>query len=219
MRLKSTKFMSKLDNKVFYALLDKAKTDFKRRMEGEFFTPLSFAQKGLDYLENTVGKQWWKQGYRLWDMAAGTGNLSYYLPAEAYEYLYLSSLHHEDVDYCKTIFPAATCFQYDYLNDDVELLKSELKNSVSKFLVIIGIDIFDFRKQPQMCFFSAKFVFYAEQKLRKQLPTDFAQIGTVHKRPNFGIADIFFAIAFCPRYLCRRKRRIHQNDPFYFRIG
>ena len=103
---------------------DRINDDFKRRMEGEFFTPLNFAQKGLDYLEKTVGKQWWKQGYRLWDMAAGTGNLSYYLPAEAYEYLYLSSLHHEDVDYCKTIFPAATCFQYDYLNDYVELLNT-----------------------------------------------------------------------------------------------
>ena len=105
--------------------VDRINDDFKRRFEGEFFTPLPFAKKGLEYIEKTIGKQWWKKGYKLWDMAAGTGNLEYHLPAEAYEHLYLSSLHPDDVDYCKTVFPAATCFQYDYLNDDIEHLKTK----------------------------------------------------------------------------------------------
>ena len=55
-------------------------------------------------------------------MAAGTGNLELNIPAESYHNLYLSTLHHEEVDYLERIFHGATCFQYDYLNDDVDLL-------------------------------------------------------------------------------------------------
>jgi hypothetical protein len=51
---------------------------------------------------------------------AGTGNLEWFLPADAYKSIYLSTLHHEDVQHCRRVFPGATVFQYDYLNDDVE---------------------------------------------------------------------------------------------------
>jgi hypothetical protein len=53
-------------------------------------------------------------------MAAGTGNLEYNLPAESYKYMYLSTLHAGEADHLKKVFPGATCFQYDYLNDDIE---------------------------------------------------------------------------------------------------
>jgi hypothetical protein len=55
-------------------------------------------------------------------MAAGTGNLEYHLPAESYQYLYMSTLHASEADHLQKVFPNATCFQYDYLNDDVEYL-------------------------------------------------------------------------------------------------
>ncbi|MCL2755387.1 MAG: hypothetical protein FWD35_06710, partial [Oscillospiraceae bacterium] len=55
-------------------------------------------------------------------MAAGTGNLEYYLPEEALPYCYISTLLADDANYCKQIFPKSTVFQYDYLNDDVALL-------------------------------------------------------------------------------------------------
>ncbi len=102
------------------AKIDRLTDDTMRRFHGEFFTPIQFAQKGLDYLEKTLGKAWWKSGnYRLWDMAAGTGNLEYYLPTEALPYCYLSTLYKEDAEHCLRLFPAANIFQYDYLNDDV----------------------------------------------------------------------------------------------------
>lgn len=91
-----------------------------RRFNGEFFTPLEFAKKGLEYIEKTIGKEWWKKGYKLWDMAAGTGNLQYHLPYEAWEHCHLSSLQPEDIEHLKKLFPEANVFQYDYLNDDVE---------------------------------------------------------------------------------------------------
>lgn len=104
-----------------HAKLDRLTDDSQRRFEGEFFTPLRFAKKAIHYLNEVLGKDWFRTGkYRIWDMAAGTGNLEYHLPAEAYKYLYLSTLHRSDADHLGKVFPDATCFQYDYLNDDVE---------------------------------------------------------------------------------------------------
>lgn len=96
----------------------------RRRFTGEFFTPIDFAKKAVDYLSKTLGKDWYKKGnYRLWDMAAGTGNLEFALPAEVLQYCYISTLLEDDAAYCKRIYPDATVFQYDYLNDDVAFLE------------------------------------------------------------------------------------------------
>jgi len=99
-----------------------------RRFTGEFFTPIGFAEKAIEYLARTVGAEWYKTGkFRLWDMAAGTGNLEFALPYEALKYCYISTLLEDDADYCKKIFPDATVFQYDYLNDDAEFFKNEMQ--------------------------------------------------------------------------------------------
>ena len=102
------------------AKVDRLTDDPIRRFTGEFFTPVAFARKAHSYLEKVIGPKWWTKGYRLWDMAAGTGNLEWFLPADAYKSIYLSTLAHEDVQHCQRVFPGATVFQYDYLNDDVE---------------------------------------------------------------------------------------------------
>ena len=105
------------------AKLDRLTDESTRRFEGEFYTPLIFAKKALHYFEDVLGKKWYKSGkFRIWDMAGGTGNLEWHLPAEAYKYLYISTLHSSEVDHNKKVFPEATCFQYDYLNDDIEYL-------------------------------------------------------------------------------------------------
>lgn len=102
------------------AKIDRLTDEAMRRFHGEFFTPVSFAKKGLEYVEKTVGHQWWKRGnVRLWDMAAGTGNLEYHLPTEALQYTYLSTLYKEDAEHLGKLFPTSTIFQYDYLNDDI----------------------------------------------------------------------------------------------------
>ena len=106
---------------------DRLTEDFRRRFTGEFYTPVDFAEKGLAYLERTVGKEWWKSGeYRFWDMAAGTGNLEFSLPSSALPYCYISTLEAEDAKYCQKIFPSATCFQYDYLADDIPALAGQM---------------------------------------------------------------------------------------------
>ncbi len=104
---------------------DRLSDETVRRFEGEFYTPIHFAQKAINYLDAVIGgdaKQidWDSGKYRLWDMACGTGNLEYYLPSKAYKYCYMSTLHSEDVIFCNGMFHEATVFQYDYLNDDID---------------------------------------------------------------------------------------------------
>lgn len=102
------------------AKIDRLTAEVDRRKHGEFFTPLRFASKALDYIERSLGARWWQDAnVRLWDMAAGTGNLQYHLPAAAWPKVYLSTLYREDVEHCERLFPTAAVFQYDYLNDDV----------------------------------------------------------------------------------------------------
>ncbi len=139
------------------AKIDRLTDETMRRFHGEFFTPVAFARKALDYIERTCGKEWWKTGeYRLWDMAAGTGNLEYHLPADALPHCYLSSLYKEDVEHCQRLFPDAHNFQYDYLNDDIgnlfldnalgfnltwklpQPLRDDLQNPKLKWVVLIN---------------------------------------------------------------------------------
>lgn len=108
--------------------MDRLSEDYRRRFTGEFYTPIEFADKAFTYILRTVGPERWKNGkWRIWDMAAGTGNLEFMLPSSMLPYCYLSTLLEDDAAYCKRIFPAATVFQYDYLNDDAYLVKEQGK--------------------------------------------------------------------------------------------
>lgn len=128
------------DSRIIYAIrqkIDRLSEDFNRRFTGEFYTPIPFASKAFEYIEKVVGKNWWESGeYRLWDMAAGTGNLEFCIPSNALQYCYVSTLLEDDANYCRRIFPGATVFQYDYLNDDIN--------------VLINKDLFGMGVQPKM---------------------------------------------------------------------
>ena len=119
------------DEKTIFAIrrkIDRLSEDFARRFEGEFYTPIPFAAKAYEYILKTIGKGRLESGnYRIWDMAAGSGNLEFTLPGAALPYTYISTLNEDDANYCRRIFPSAEVFQYDYLNDDAELLERSLK--------------------------------------------------------------------------------------------
>lgn len=102
-----------------------------RRFTGEFFTPIAFADKAFDYLTRSVGGWWKSDNFRLWDMAAGTGNLEYNFPGDALKFCYISTLLDDDADYCKKLFPTATVFQYDFLNDDDSKLPKNLRDDLA----------------------------------------------------------------------------------------
>lgn len=102
-----------------------------RRRTGEFYTPLDFAEIAFDYLMQTAD---FDKNYRIWDMAAGTGNLEFAilkLKPDAIKYCYMSTLIADEADYCKQIFSDATVFQYDYLNDGAEKLSKKLRDDLN----------------------------------------------------------------------------------------
>ena len=87
------------------AKVDRLTDEPIRRFTGEFFTPVAFARKAHSYLEKVISAKWWTKDYRLWDMAAGTGNLEWFLPADAYKSIYLSTLYHGGRAALQTSFP------------------------------------------------------------------------------------------------------------------
>ena len=122
--------------------MDRMTEENLRRRTGEFYTPIQFADKAFEYLTRTVGEWWLDDNFRLWDMAAGTGNLEFNFPQEILKKCYISTLIQDDADYCKRIFPDATVFQYDYLNDSAdklpENLRGDLENPNIKWIIYIN---------------------------------------------------------------------------------
>lgn len=124
----------------------------KKRYLGEFYTSFAFAKKSLEFINKEINIEELKSGkYRIWDMACGKGNLEFYLDESVYKYLYMSTIDNKDIEYCKTNFKNACIFQYDYLNDDIELkekifnykkipnkLKSDLENKELNWLIFIN---------------------------------------------------------------------------------
>ncbi len=123
--------------------MDRITEENLRRRTGEFYTPQPFADKAFDYLKRTLGEWWKDKNFRLWDMAAGTGNLEFNFPPEVLKHCYISTLLQDDADYCKSFFrEAAAVFQYDFLNDDEnklpENLRADLNNPEIKWIVYIN---------------------------------------------------------------------------------
>lgn len=91
--------------------------DTERRFSGDFWTPPRWVDKAHEYIEAALGEDW-KQDYVVVDPACGTLNLTRdYLFGE----LYSSTLFQEELDIASDYNPEATKFQYDFLNDDMEL--------------------------------------------------------------------------------------------------
>ena len=99
-----------------------------RRFTGEFYTPIDFAKKAFDYLTRTVN---FGSNFRIWDMAAGTGNLEFAIPPDAIKFCYISTLIEDEAKYCKQIFSDATVFQYDFLNDGEDKLPQNLRDDLN----------------------------------------------------------------------------------------
>lgn len=86
----------------------------KSRSDGEFYTPEIWCAEGRKYLQNMLKDKWGK--VNVWDASCGTGNLmktANYPPDK----LFLSSLMAEDIEVVKALYPGATCFQLDFLNN------------------------------------------------------------------------------------------------------
>lgn len=90
----------------------------ERSFKGAYYTPLHVVDKAYDKLSETLGKNWQKD-YIVWDMCCGVGNLE--VKHSNHRNIYMSTLDQADVDVMQATKTcvAATRFQYDYLNDDI----------------------------------------------------------------------------------------------------
>ena len=91
----------------------------ERSFKGAYYTPLKVVDKAYDLLAKTLGKNW-QQNYIVWDMCCGVGNLE--VKHSNHRNIYMSTLDQADIDVMKAsrTCVAATHFQYDYLNDDID---------------------------------------------------------------------------------------------------
>ena len=91
----------------------------ERSFKGAYYTPLNVVDKAYDKLVETLGNNW-QQNYIVWDMCCGVGNLE--VKHSNPRNIYMSTLDNADVDVMKATKTcvAATRFQYDYLNDDID---------------------------------------------------------------------------------------------------
>lgn len=91
----------------------------ERSFKGAYYTPLKVVDKAYDKLAETLGKNWQKN-YIVWDMCCGVGNLE--VKHSNHRNIFMSTLDQADIDVMKAsrTCVAATHFQYDYLNDDID---------------------------------------------------------------------------------------------------
>lgn len=91
----------------------------ERSFKGAYYTPLHVVDKAYDKLAEALGKNW-QRNYIVWDMCCGVGNLE--VKHSNHRNIFMSTLDKADIDVMKASLTcvAATHFQYDYLNDDVD---------------------------------------------------------------------------------------------------
>lgn len=91
----------------------------ERSFKGAYYTPLNVVDKAYDKLTEALGKNWQKN-YIVWDMCCGVGNLE--VKHSNPRNIFMSTLDEADVNVMRATKTcvAATRFQYDYLNDDID---------------------------------------------------------------------------------------------------
>ena len=90
----------------------------ERMFKGAYYTPLATVDKAYDELTEVLGSNW-QRNYLVWDMCCGVGNLE--VKHGNPRNVFMSTLDAADLAMMASTktCPAATKFQYDYLNDDI----------------------------------------------------------------------------------------------------
>lgn len=99
------------------AIADQLIEEVKRRFHGDFWTPTIWANRAVEMISHDLGDDW-RDKYVVWDPAAGTKNLT---RDYRFRKLFTSTLHQAEIDMSRQYNKEATSFQYDFLNDDVDV--------------------------------------------------------------------------------------------------
>lgn len=109
------------EKEVFTSISDRLIEDTIRRFKGEFYTPTTWVDEAHLMISKQLGENW-KEDYVVWDCAWGTGNLT---RDYRFKKLYCSTLNDSDLDIGRKYNVEASKFQYDFLNDDIELISGQ----------------------------------------------------------------------------------------------
>ena len=109
-----------IEEKDLTAVQDQLIEDLSRRRKGNFYTPSIWVDEAHKLMDKNLGPNWRKESI-VWDCAWGTGNLT--RDKNDFQHLYCSTLYDGDIKTGQKYNPFATKFQYDFLNDDVELFE------------------------------------------------------------------------------------------------
>ncbi|MBO4855367.1 hypothetical protein J5500_03125 [Candidatus Saccharibacteria bacterium] len=99
------------------AIADRLIEEIKRRFHGDFWTPTIWADEAIKMMDRDLGEGW-RDEYVIWDCAAGTKNLT---RDYKFKHLFTSTLHQAEIDMSTQYNPGSTSFQYDFLNDDIDV--------------------------------------------------------------------------------------------------
>ena len=101
----------------FNSIADRLLEETERRKDGAFFTPSAWADRAIQMIDENLGDEW-KEKYVVWDASCGSMNLT-----RDYKFssLYASTLYEEELELGRNYNPEAMKFQYDFLNDDIDI--------------------------------------------------------------------------------------------------
>lgn len=101
-----------------------------REANGAYFTPSVWVEKAHNAIAEQLGDNW-QDEYYIWDCAAGTGNLLEGLTNR--DNIWASTLDEADVRIMKekSIFWEDHVFQFDFLNDDFNIIPQELQKIIN----------------------------------------------------------------------------------------
>lgn len=116
----------------FTEICDRLIEDAERRNKGDFYTPTVWVDEAHKLIEQELGEDW-RDNYIVWDCCCGTKNLT---RDYKFRQLYSSTIEEGDIIIGKKYNLSvenynSVAFQYDFLNEDVELFEALLKKKQS----------------------------------------------------------------------------------------
>lgn len=131
----------------FSSIADRLLVETDRRFQGSFWTPSIWADRANEMMEESLGEDY-RNKYIVWDPCCGSLNLT-----RDYDYreLYASTLFEEELELGEQYNSKSTKFQYDFLNDDIEINPTTQVADLKK----IPVDLFDALKEDKPIIFYA----------------------------------------------------------------
>lgn len=110
------------EKRKFTETQDRLIEELERRKKGEYFTPTNWVDESIKIIDKNLGSKW-REDYVVWDCACGTKNLT---RDYSFENLYCSTLIETDLAVSINYNKKNVSFQYDFLNEDIALMDTNL---------------------------------------------------------------------------------------------